>query len=245
MATVGTAGVRAPAWRGGFGRLWSAAVVSRFGDALRTAALPLLAVRLTDDPVVIASVTACAYLPWLLFGLLGGAVADRVDQRRAMWAVDTVRGRLVACFALAVGLGHAPIGLLLALAFVLTALQTLFDNASTALLPSLVDTEALGGANARLMTGQQLAGGLLAGPWCRCCSPSGPPCRSRPTRAPICWPRRWWRPCGCGRPSGSRGPAGSTLRAEIGRRSASPVARPGAAARSAWPHCCATSAWAP
>lgn len=165
MAAVGTAGVRAPAWRGGFGRLWSAAVISRFGDALRTTALPLLAVQLTDEPLVIASVTACAYLPWLLFGLLGGAVADRVDQRRAMWAVDTVRGLLVAAFALAVGLGHASIALLLALAFLLTTLQTLFDNAATALLPSLVDAEALGGANARLMTGQQLAGGLLAGPF--------------------------------------------------------------------------------
>nr|WP_264931958.1 MFS transporter [Streptomyces sp. A012304] len=154
----------APSWRGGFGRLWSAAVVSRFGDALRTTALPLLAVQLTDDPLVIASVTACSYVPWLLFGLLGGAVADRVDQRRAMWAVDTVRGLLVAAFALAVALGHASIPLLLALAFLLTTLQTLFDNASTALLPSLVDREALGGANARLMTGQQLAGGLLAGP---------------------------------------------------------------------------------
>ncbi|MFI7295792.1 MFS transporter [Streptomyces sp. NPDC050121] len=164
MATVGVVGGRAPAWRGGFGRLWSAAVISRFGDALRTTALPLLAVQLTDEPLVIASVTACAYLPWLLFGLLGGAVADRVDQRRAMWAVDTVRGLLVAAFALAVGLGHASIPLLLALAFLLTTLQTLFDNASTALLPSLVDAEALGAANARLMTGQQLAGGLPAGP---------------------------------------------------------------------------------
>lgn len=164
MAAVGTAEVRAPAWRGGFGRLWSAAVISRFGDALRTTALPLLAVQLTDDPLVIASVTACGYLPWLLFGLLGGAVADRVDQRRAMWAVDTVRGLLVAAFALAVALGHASIPLLLALAFLLTTLQTLFDNAATALLPSLVDAETLGGANARLMTGQQLAGGLLAGP---------------------------------------------------------------------------------
>jgi MFS family permease len=143
--------------------LWTAAVVSRFGDAMRGAALPLLASHLTDDPLVIASVTACGYAPWLLFGLLGGAVADRVDQRRAMWAVDTVRGLLVAGFALVVALGHASIPVVIALAFSLTTLQTLFDNASTALLPSLVDREALGSANARLMTGQQLAGGLLGG----------------------------------------------------------------------------------
>jgi MFS family permease len=156
--------VRAPAWRGGFGKLWSAAVLSSFGDALRGAALPLLAATLTDKPLLIASVTACGYLPWIIFGLLGGAVADRVDQRRAMWSVDTARGLLMAGFAIAVALGHASIALLIALTFALTTLQTLFDNASTALLPALVDREALGSANARLMTGQRVAGGLLAAP---------------------------------------------------------------------------------
>ncbi|OEJ27429.1 antibiotic transporter [Streptomyces agglomeratus] len=156
--------VRAPAWRGGFGRLWTAAVVSKFGDSLRTAAMPLLAASLTSDPVLVALVTACGYLPWLLFGLLGGAVADRVDQRRAMWAVDLVRAVLMAAFAVAVALGHASIALLIALAFALTTLQTLFDNAATALLPSLVPKAALGSANARLLTGQQIAGGFLAAP---------------------------------------------------------------------------------
>ncbi len=164
MAAVESADGCAPAWRGGFGRLWSAAVLSSFGDALRTAALPLLEVTLTDRPLLIASVTACGYLPWLVFGLLGGAMADRVDQRRAMWTVDALRGLLVACFAVAVALGHVSIALLIALAFTLTALQTLFDNASTALLPALVPREALGRANARLMTGQGIAGGLLGAP---------------------------------------------------------------------------------
>ncbi|WP_217207612.1 MFS transporter [Streptomyces sp. AC550_RSS872] len=161
---AGTAGVRAPAWRGGFGRLWSAAVLSSFGDSLRTAALPLLAVTLTDRPLLIAAVTACGYLPWILFGLLGGAVADRVDQRRAMWTVDALRALLVGAFAVAVALGHASISLLIALAFTLTALQTVFDNAATSLLPVLVDRDALGSANARLMTGQRIAGGLVGGP---------------------------------------------------------------------------------
>ncbi|MEU2433025.1 MFS transporter [Streptomyces sp. NPDC007861] len=160
---VGTASAT-PAWRGGFGRLWAAAVVSKLGDSLRTAAMPLLAASLTDDPLLIASVTACGHLPWLLFGLLGGAVADRVDQRRAMWAVDLVRGALMAAFALAVALGHASVALLMAVAFALTTLQTLFDNAATALLPSLVPAGSLGSANARLQTGQQLAGTFLAGP---------------------------------------------------------------------------------
>ncbi|KOG33732.1 MFS transporter [Streptomyces resistomycificus] len=164
MATVDVVGARVPAWRGGFGRLWSAAVLSSFGDSLRAAALPLLAVSLTDRPLLVASVTACGYLPWLVLGLLGGAVADRVDQRRAMWTVDLARGLLVAAFAAAVAFGHASIGLLIALAITLTALQTLFDNAATALLPALVAPAALGSANARLMTGQRIAGGMVGGP---------------------------------------------------------------------------------
>jgi predicted MFS family arabinose efflux permease len=156
-----------PAWRGGFGRLWSAAAVSSLGDAVRVAALPLLALTLTRDPLLIAAVSACGYLPWLLFGLLGGALADRADPRRAMVAVDLVRGVLLAAFALAVATGHASIGLLLVLAFALTSMETLFDNAATALLPALVPPGELGRANGRLMTGQQLVktvAGLPAAP---------------------------------------------------------------------------------
>ncbi|MGK5677197.1 MFS transporter, partial [Micromonospora sp. URMC 106] len=52
--------------------LWSAAVSSRLGDALRTPALALLAATLTRDPRVIAAVTVAGQLPPLLFGLLGG-----------------------------------------------------------------------------------------------------------------------------------------------------------------------------
>ncbi|MFI5807460.1 MFS transporter [Streptomyces sp. NPDC051561] len=164
MTEVTADAVRAPTWRGGYGRLFTAAVISKFGDSLRSAAMPLLAASLTSDPVLISLVTACGFLPWLLFGLVGGAVADRVDQRRAMWAVDLVRGLLMAAFAVAVALGQAPIALLLAVAFALTTLQTLFDNAATALLPSLVPAPALGTANARLMTGQIIAGTFLAAP---------------------------------------------------------------------------------
>ncbi|WP_327427856.1 MFS transporter [Streptomyces sp. NBC_01236] len=215
MTTAELAGVRAPAWRGGFGRLWTAAVVSQFGDALRTAALPLLAVRLTDDPLVIASVTACGYLPWLLFGLLGGALADRVDQRRAMWAVDTARGALVASFALAVGFGHASIALLITLAFTLTTLQTLFDNAATALLPSLVDKEALGSANARLMTGQRLAGGLLAGPFVPLLLTVGAAMPFTADAATYLLAAALVASVRIRAPERERRPAGSTLRAEI------------------------------
>ncbi|WP_225800724.1 MFS transporter [Streptomyces sp. NK15101] len=205
----------APTWRGGFGRLWTAAVVSRFGDSLRTAALPLLAASLTDDPLLIASVTACGFLPWLLFGLLGGAVADRVDQRRAMWAVDLVRAGLVAAFAAAVALGHVSIALLLLLAFALTTLQTLFDNAATALLPALVPAETLAGANARLVSGQQLAGGLLAGPAVPVLLLAGPAVPYAADAVTYVLAALFVASLRTGAPERPPRPAGSTLRAEM------------------------------
>ncbi|WP_251092901.1 MFS transporter [Streptomyces sp. Caat 7-52] len=215
MTAVETADGHAPAWRGGFGRLWSAAVLSSFGDALRRAALPLLAVSLTDRPLLIAAVTACGYLPWLVFGLLGGAVADRVDQRRAMWTVDAVRALLVAAFAAAVALGHASITLLVLLAFTLTALETLFDNAATALLPALVGPGALGSANARLMTGQRVAGGLLGAPVVPLLLAAGTAAPFAADAATFLLASALVASLRAGAPEHEPRPAGSTLRREI------------------------------
>ncbi|MEV6103473.1 MFS transporter [Streptomyces sp. NPDC051940] len=151
-------------WRGGFGWVWGAAVVSRFGDALRGVALPLLAVRVTDSAFLVSVVAAAQFLPWIVFGLVGGAVADRVDQRRVMAGVDALRAVVMGVFAVVVWAGEVRVWMLVGVAFVLSALQTLFDNAATALLPAVVPREALGRANGRLMTGQEIAYRFVGGP---------------------------------------------------------------------------------
>ncbi|MGQ5260753.1 MFS transporter [Micromonospora sp. ZYX-F-536] len=147
-----------------FRLLWSAAVSSRFGDALRTPALALLAATLTRDPRVIAAVTVAGQLPPLLFGLLGGVYADRWDRRRTMALVDGARAAVVAALAVAVALDRAGIAVLLVAAFLLAALGTLFDSASFALLPALVPPAALPRANGRLQAGTAVAGGFLGAP---------------------------------------------------------------------------------
>ncbi|MFI6265801.1 MFS transporter [Micromonospora sp. NPDC051006] len=144
--------------------LWSAAVSSRFGDALRTPALALLAATLTRDPRVIAAVTVAGQLPPLLFGLLGGVYADRWDRRRTMALVDGVRAAVVGALAVAVALDRAGVAALLLAAFLLATLGTLFDAASFALLPALVPPAALPRANGRLQAGAAVAGGFLGAP---------------------------------------------------------------------------------
>ncbi|MGY3684842.1 hypothetical protein ACVWXU_008465 [Streptomyces sp. TE33382] len=58
----------------GFGRLRTAQTVSSLGDGVTYAALPLLAVTLARDSIALAVLTAAGTLPWLLFGVLGGAL---------------------------------------------------------------------------------------------------------------------------------------------------------------------------
>ena len=108
---------------------------------------------MTRDPRIIAAVTVAGQLPPLLFGLLGGVYADRWDRRRTMAVVDGVRAVVVAALAVMVALDRVSVLVLLAAAFLLAALGTLFDSASFALLPALVPPDALPRANGRLQAG--------------------------------------------------------------------------------------------
>ncbi|MCM0677702.1 MFS transporter, partial [Micromonospora phytophila] len=144
--------------------LWSATVSSRLGDALRTPALALLAATLTRDPRTIAAVAVAGQLPPLLFGLLVGVYADRWDRRRTMAVVDGLRAAVVAGLAVAVALDRAGVVTLVAAAFLLAALGSLFDAAAFALLPAVVPPAALPTANGRLQAGAAVAGGFLGAP---------------------------------------------------------------------------------
>ncbi|MEV4346822.1 MFS transporter [Actinoplanes sp. NPDC049596] len=90
-----------------FRLLWTAATVSAFGDGVRYVAFPLLAADLTTDPRGVSPVFAAGYLPRLLFGLISGAVADRVDRRVLMWRVDLGRAVVLGLFAVSIA-GRPP-----------------------------------------------------------------------------------------------------------------------------------------
>jgi MFS family permease len=150
---------------GAFARLWTASAISNLGDGVYATALPLLAATLTRDPLLVSAVVFAEWLPWLLFGLLSGALLDRWDRRRVMWRVDAARFLVVGGLALAVLAGWASIPLLAAAGFLLGTGQTLVDTGSQAILPSLVsrDPRRLERANGRLV-GTQVVTQQLAGP---------------------------------------------------------------------------------
>lgn len=117
-------------------------------------AFPLLAALLTKDPVLIAGVTIATRLPWLIFSLLTGAIADRMNRRRLMIGADVVRMAIVGLLGLAIVVDAVNIWMLFLAAFLLGACETLHVNAAQALLPSLVEERHLLTANARFSTAQ-------------------------------------------------------------------------------------------
>ncbi len=133
-----------------FGKLWAATTASNLGDGIWLVAAPLLALTLTRDPVLIAGLAFAQRLPWLLFGLISGALADRLDRRRVMVGVAGVRAAIVGTLTVAVIFDWASMPLLYVVFFLIATGETLFDTSAAALLPALVPKEYLTRANARL-----------------------------------------------------------------------------------------------
>lgn len=144
LARLG-AGLGANYWK-----LWTSSAFSNLADGVFFIALPLLAVRLTDSPIEIAGLAIAARLPWLLFVLVAGALADRLDRRRTMIAVQLLRAGLGALLAASVWFGFESLILLYAVALILGIGETLFDTAAQSVMPSLVRREQLPTANGRL-----------------------------------------------------------------------------------------------
>ena len=93
-----------------FWTLFSASLLANFSDGIFQIALPLLAVSLTTEPGLVAGVAVASRLPWLVFALIAGALADRLDRRRTMILVDAGRVVLIGGLVVAVVAGSRRSG---------------------------------------------------------------------------------------------------------------------------------------
>lgn len=134
----------------GFWTLFSASFLANLSDGIFSVALPLLAVTLTKEPGLVAGVTVASRLPWLVFALIAGALADRLDRRRTMVLVDAGRVILLGGLTVAVLSSVATIWLLYVVAFVLGCFETMFDTAASSMLPNVVGKDRVVAANSRL-----------------------------------------------------------------------------------------------
>lgn len=138
--------------------------VTNLGDGIALAAGPLLVASQTHDPFLVAAAGLLQRLPFLLFGLFAGVLADRVDRRAIVVVGDLLRCAVLGALALMIATGDVNVGVVLVVMFLLGTAETFVDTTSGTLLPMLVADKAdYGVANARLMAGF-ITANQLAGP---------------------------------------------------------------------------------
>jgi MFS family permease len=137
-------------------------VVSQAGDSIYQIGLLWLCLDMTGSKSLTGLIASAAFLPYLLFALPGGALADRFPRKAIMISADGARLALVACIPLLYALGAVSILKLALLTFLIGSFSAVFYPARDALLPELATADELPHANALIQTSWQLA--VLLGP---------------------------------------------------------------------------------
>ena len=155
----------------GFVRLWTAETISHLGSSFSNLAMPIVAIKLLNaGPMEIALINLADFLPFLVLGLLIGALVDRLPRRGVLIAGDLGRALLLLTLPISYALGVLSIPQLVIVGLLLGTLTVFFDVAYQAYLPSLIPKEDLVEGNSKLeisrsaagLLGPSLAGALIA-----------------------------------------------------------------------------------
>lgn len=162
-------------------KLYWATALSNIGDGMSGIAYPWLATAITRNPLLVALVAAAQRVPWLVFTLPAGVITDRVDRKRAMVLMDTLRFGFTLLIAFAVlfeqdslpapdevknvvGTRTGLYLLLIVATLLLGSAEVLRDNCGQTFMPSIVDADHLERANGRLWSIESVANTFIGPP---------------------------------------------------------------------------------
>jgi MFS family permease len=146
---------------------WVAAEgVSLVGSAVTTVVLPLVVFEATGSAAQTGVLFALRVVPYLLFGLIAGPVADRGNRRLLIIGGNIVEGTLVATIPIAHALGVLTVAQVYAVALLSATAFVFSDAAVFGAVPALVGPDRLPAANGLLSSiasGAEIAGPVIAG----------------------------------------------------------------------------------
>lgn len=143
-----------------FALLWSGQLLSMIGDQCLIVAGITLIADLSQSPLALLIPAMAIVAPQIVFGLVGGVIADRLNRKLVMVACDLSRALVVLPILLISGLQQ--IWILYAAAVGLALAGVCFGPARNASLPKIVPSGSLMTANGLMQGGQVIA--LIAGP---------------------------------------------------------------------------------
>jgi predicted MFS family arabinose efflux permease len=163
----------APVLPGTFSRLAWSNLAAQSAEQIALAAAPIVAVLSFGVAEGQTGLLQTALtLPFVLFAIPAGLLADRMSRRRLMAGAEALRAAALGAIVLLLAVGALNLPLLALLGFVAVCGTVVYSVAAPALVPSLVGAELLPAANARIELARTIAfasgpalGGALVGWW--------------------------------------------------------------------------------
>jgi predicted MFS family arabinose efflux permease len=163
--------VKAPSLPSTFNRLAWSNLAAQSAEQIALAAAPIVAVLLLGVGEGQTGLLQTALtLPFILFAIPAGLLADRISRRVLMASAEALRAVALAATLLLIWLGLLTLPLLAILGFIAVCGTVAYSVAAPALVPSLVTPQQLPAANARIELARTIAfasgpavGGVLVG----------------------------------------------------------------------------------
>jgi predicted MFS family arabinose efflux permease len=154
-----------------FNRLAWSNLAAQSAEQIALAAAPIVAVLLLDvGEGQTGALQTALTLPFILFAIPAGLLADRISRRFLMAGAEGFRAASLAGILFLIWLGWLTMPLLAALGFIAVCGTVVYSVAAPALVPSLVTPKLLPAANARIEFARTVAfasgpalGGVLVG----------------------------------------------------------------------------------
>jgi len=141
---------------------WSARTISFAGTGITGIVLPVLVYRMTGSAADVAALLVLETSPYLVFGLIAGALADRADRKKMMVAWSMVSALLLVSIPGAAALHALTLAQVFAVTFGIGTAFVWFDAANFGSVPALVERAQLPTAMSMIASSGTLA--LLIGP---------------------------------------------------------------------------------
>ncbi|MDF5751971.1 MFS transporter [Spongiactinospora sp. TRM90649] len=154
-----------------FRYLMGSGVITMFGSFLTFVTIPLQMKQLTGSYVAVGLVSLAEFVPMVVFGLWGGAIADALDRRRVVLICEGGLALMAALLTLNALLPRPQVWALYVIAALMASLDSVQRPSLDAMVPRVVRHDQLTAAaaltsfrwNVGAIAGPALAGLIVAG----------------------------------------------------------------------------------
>ena len=142
--------------------LLASGLITSIGSMVTYVAIPFQVAEITDSFLAVGAVGVAELIAIVVFGLYGGALADRFDRRRLVLLTEIAAGCVALGLLVNALLPHPSVPVILVLACALAAVDSLQRPSLEAITPRVVDRDQLAAAGSLLSAKGTLAS--LVGP---------------------------------------------------------------------------------